>query len=181
MSIEKELLDARLDKWCEEMAGFALPSWEELPQLALYMDQVLLLLRQYLDPLAPEGGEPPVTASIINNYVRLKVMPPPVKKKYTRVHLACLIILCMLKQSLSIASIRRLFPEEQDEESIRRLYEDFVAQCRTVTDSFVQRAGERALLPEGSGSAAATAALIAGLGKSLTEALLLPEESAKRG
>ena len=94
----------RLTVWLEELEKFDLPDWESLPQLDLYMDQVILLLNRYLSPIV--GEEKYVTASIINNYVRMKVMPPPVKKRYARMHLAYLIIICTLKQSLSISSIR---------------------------------------------------------------------------
>lgn len=74
----------RLAAWEESRRDFDLPDWESLPQLGLYMDQVILLLRQYLGPLSRGEEDKPITASIINNYVRLKVMPPPVKKSIVR-------------------------------------------------------------------------------------------------
>ena len=98
----------RLSEWLDKLERFDLPDWDSLPQLDLYMDQVILLLTQYLSPLERYGEEKAITASIINNYVRMKVMPPPVKKRYSRVHLAYLIIICTLKQSLSISCIQRM-------------------------------------------------------------------------
>ena len=83
----------RLSEWLDKLERFDLPDWDSLPQLDLYMDQVILLLTQYLSPLERYGEEKAITASIINNYVRMKVMPPPVKKRYSRVHLAYLIII----------------------------------------------------------------------------------------
>ena len=74
----------RLAAWEASLKDFRLPDWESLPQLGLYMDQVILLLRQYLGPLSRSEEDKPITASIINNYVRLKVMPPPVKNTCER-------------------------------------------------------------------------------------------------
>ncbi len=174
---DNELLRQRLEAWSTDMADLRLPLWQELPPLDLYMDQVLLLLKQYLAPLLREQGEKAVTASIINNYVRMKVMPPPVKKKYARTHLAYLIIICSLKQSLSIASIRELLPAETEEDTVRQFYDDFVSLFRTVSNSMIQLTrseAEVSLLR--AGHPAAAAAIAAVLTKSLTEQLLAVEE-----
>ena len=64
-----------------------LPSWESLPQLDLYMDQVMVLMERYL-ALFSDGKDKLITPSMINNYVKLGLIPPPVKKKYSREHLA---------------------------------------------------------------------------------------------
>ena len=100
MSYDKGTVSRRVLKWAENVEQFQPPQWEQLPGLELYMDQVIILLKQYLGPLL-RNEEKAVTASIINNYVRMKLMPPPVKKKYSRVHIAYLLMICILKQSLS--------------------------------------------------------------------------------
>jgi len=165
----------RLAAWTTGLEA-ELPAWEELPELELYMDQVILLLTKYLQPVCQSGEEKAITASIINNYVRLKLLPPPVKKKYSRVHLAYLMIICTLKQSLSISCIQRLLPEEQEADAVRQLYEDFSMQYRSAV-RFIRRAsaGEGGLLPEGGGSLAVGAAILSTLAKGLTEALLRDE------
>ena len=43
----------------EALAGCALPPWEELPDLELYMDQVLSLVSRYLPPGRTRGSPPP--------------------------------------------------------------------------------------------------------------------------
>ena len=77
MNQEYEHVARRLAEWEAGMDAFRLPDWESLPQLELYMDQVIILLNQYLGPLYRSGEEKAVTASIINNYVRLRVLPAP--------------------------------------------------------------------------------------------------------
>ncbi|MDE7220235.1 MAG: DUF1836 domain-containing protein [Oscillospiraceae bacterium] len=181
----KESAAQRLTEWLQGLEKFDLPDWDSLPQLELYMDQVILLLTRYLAPLERDGEERTVTASIINNYVRMKVMPPPVKKRYSRTHLAYLIMICTLKQSLSISCIQRLLPQDHSEEAARTLYTDFVRQYRASIRflcSLPLSRGELtveggARLPlEGENGLAATSAILATLSKMLTEFLLAEKD-----
>ena len=179
----REELTRRLEEWLGELEKFELPDWEALPQLDLYMDQVILLLNRYLSPMVKE--EKYVTASIINNYVRMKVMPPPVKKRYSRVHLAYLVIICTLKQSLSISCIQRMLPAGHSEEAVRAFYTDFVRKYRASTNFLcslpvggdLRLPGGVRLPLEGEGSLATTSAILSTLSKSMTEFLLEGEES----
>lgn len=86
----------------------ALPSWAELPGIPLYMDQVILYLREVLGFFEQEGGAPLLTSSMINNYVKNGVLPHPEKKKYGRAHLGALLMICMLKPVLSLQQIKEL-------------------------------------------------------------------------
>ena len=80
---DKGLVVEKLNKWDSYVAENSLPSWDKLPSFELYMDQVIVLLSQYLSFMPQDDCEGPrITASIINNYVRMRVMPAPVKKKY---------------------------------------------------------------------------------------------------
>lgn len=184
MRNDNEVIAQRLARWLDSLAQFDLPDWDSLPQLDLYMDQVILLLKRYLYPLDSGGDERSITASIINNYVRMKVIPPPVKKKYSRVHLAYLVIICTLKQSLSISCIQRLLPEEHSEEAARQLYTGFVGQYRRAT-AFLRSlplanglpvVGEDRLLIADGGSLVTTSAILSTLAKALTEHLLGEDE-----
>jgi len=80
-----------------------LPRWNELPEIDLYMDQVIALMEKYLP-----YNEKILTSSMINNYVKLGIMPAPIKKKYSRTHIAYLIIICCLKQVIPISDIQKL-------------------------------------------------------------------------
>lgn len=85
--------------------GFRCPRWNELPDLGLYMDQVLLVVEGALRPLFP--NDPVVlTSTMVNNYVKQQVLIPSEKKKYGRVHLAGLITITVLKRVLSVAEIK---------------------------------------------------------------------------
>ncbi len=79
----------------------------EMPRVELYLDQVLSLVTMELAPLyAP--GEKVVTGSMVNNYVKQRIVPAPVRKRYTRRHLASIIFVCTLKRVLPIADVAQL-------------------------------------------------------------------------
>ena len=165
--------------WEAQLAAFRLPEWENLPELELYMDQVVVLVGRYLSfPPQAEGDDKLITASIVNNYVRMKIMPPPVKKKYGRVHLAYLLMICTLKRSLPIAAIQRLIPAQMDEEETRALYGRFLLCFQEAAEAFPRYT--RALLersgPEGGPLAAAASAT---LSRALSEYLIFGEPKAE--
>lgn len=79
-----------------------LPKWEELPDIGLYMDQVMLLMDRSFSDKLPKGE---MTKSMINNYVKAGLLPRPAGKKYDREHLAILLMIYVLKQALNMESI----------------------------------------------------------------------------
>ena len=105
-------------------AELSLPRWAELPDLELYMDQVLSLVERYLGSYPGFDGRG-LTASMVNNYVKQGAIPAPVKKKYTREHLAHLIMICILKASLPIAAIRQLIGAALESAPPEALYDRF--------------------------------------------------------
>lgn len=141
MSFDKELVAEKLRRWETYLRAYRLPEWEQIPNLGLYMEQVTELLRQYLDYLPPELKEEQfITPSTINNYVRMRIMPEPRKKRYYRVHLAYLIVILTLKQSLSIPLIRDLLPaKEAPESDMEAFYRMYAARHQVVSEYFVDQ------------------------------------------
>lgn len=82
-----------------------LPAWEQIPDVGLYMDQVLTVMERTFDGVLPHGE---ITRSMVNNYVKAGLLPRPSKKKYDRDHLAMLIMIVIFKQALSMERIARL-------------------------------------------------------------------------
>lgn len=103
-----------------------IPRWNELPTIQLYMDQVIELVNTSLE-IWNISGENVLTSSMVNNYVKLGIIPPPEKKRYSRNQLAYLIIICILKQIMPISDIK-VFIESQ-----RKFKE-----CDELLDSFAQ-------------------------------------------
>ncbi len=92
----------------EGLIHYKAPRWNDFPKVDLYMDQVLELLNEWLAPLYFDSEKKPVTASMINNYVKNSIVIPPVKKKYTTYHLAYLYVVMVLKQCFSLQEISSL-------------------------------------------------------------------------
>ena len=133
MPYDKELIAHKLIRWEHYLNNYKLPAWKELPDIGLYMDQVIALLGQYLDFIPIEDArDKPVTPTTINNYVRLKVMPAPEKRKYYRVHIAFLIMIFTLKQGISINGLQQLLPSTADEEEVRIFYTSYIARLQEV-------------------------------------------------
>ena len=140
MAYDKALVAGKLRRWEVYLQNYRLPDWDEIPNFGLYMEQVTALLQEYLDYLPPELKEEQfITAATINNYVRIKVMPEPVKRRYYRVHIAYLIVILTLKHSLSIALIQKLIPMDLSEEQVREIYTSYVVRHRTVARYFTEQ------------------------------------------
>lgn len=123
-----------LNHWVGEFSIRALPKWSSLPDFELYMDQVISLLCKSLYGEKGEqvGAEKQITPAMINNYVKMGLIAPPVKKKYTRAHIATLLMICVLKQALSIQEIKDLFSFGITKETLPQVYDYF---CDTRLES----------------------------------------------
>ena len=80
----------------------ALPEWAFLPDIGLYMDQVITLMERTLAPVLGPGE---ITKSMVNNYVKVGLIKRPAGKKYDREQLAQLLMIAVLKQALSMEDI----------------------------------------------------------------------------
>lgn len=126
MKLTDEILKSGLKNIADIDKRPSLPRFDELPNIDLYMDQVMALINRYLAFFSVDDESEIITRSMINNYVKMKIIPIPVKKKYSRIHLACLIMIGALKQSLSIQTISALLPNDMDEDGCRHIYDKFV-------------------------------------------------------
>ncbi len=140
MEINEKLIDQWLAYWKDNIGNYELPTWDSIPDFGLYMEQVVTYLRKELKYL-DKGSESDcvITAAAINNYVRKKNMPQPIKKRYYRTHLAYLLILCALKPSLSISEIQTLIPMDAGEEELHLFYEAFRQQHKRSAEFFITR------------------------------------------
>ena len=183
MQYDKSLVAHKLLRWDKFITDYHLPEWNSIPDFGLYMDQVIVLLEQYLSffPTPAGAKEHIVTSATINNYVRLKSMPAPVKRKYHRVHIAYLVMILTMKQSLSISDVQKVIPPmDSSEDEVLSVYEDYTEKFRRLALFFnqqVQSAAEGVRSTEQSSDNAVEllvieSALIAGFSKILAEKLI---------
>ena len=187
---DNDLIAAKLRRWETYLDRYRLPAWEEIPDIGLYMEQVVVVLKQHLDYLPPELKEEQcITAAAVNNYVRNKQMPQPVKKRYYRVHLAYLLMICSLKQGLSLSLIQRLLPADLSEEELKVVYERyaerhhlaalyFSRQVRLCAADFLHHEERNELASDRPEDMIAASAVVGGFARLLAEKLLLLEGQA---
>lgn len=87
---------------------YRLPRYHELPQIDIYLDQLLTILQKTLEPLFTQEDQKFITASMINNYTKHGVISRPTKKKYGREQIVHLIFLVINKQVASLDAIQGL-------------------------------------------------------------------------
>lgn len=96
-------------------------AWNDLPDIDLYMDQLLGYMQRQLFSSRPESK---VTAAMVNNYIRVGLIKRANGKKYSRGHIARLTTICIMKQVLSVGDISLLieiFPSD----TLQQVYEKY--------------------------------------------------------
>ena len=100
-----------IENWLKELDNFSFKKYEELPDIDLYMDQLITFLEKQLYVFQTSSLDKQITPSMINNYVKGEVLKAPIAKKYNREHLALIEEICTLKQVLSIAEVKQIEDE----------------------------------------------------------------------
>lgn len=102
---EKEMMNSIFAKIAE--LDYIKP--DEIPNIALYMDQVTTFMEDNLASTKRHDDDKILTKTMINNYAKNKLLPPPEKKRYSREHLLMLIFIYYFKNLLSFHDIETFF------------------------------------------------------------------------
>ncbi len=116
----------------QEMIEYRFPRYDELPPIPLYSDQVIEALNDYLSPFRQMSAEQTITPAMIDNYVKQRLIPPPVKKRYDRDQLARLYCICLLKHVFSISEIRGLLDIQTRTYPFPQAYDYFCSELETA-------------------------------------------------
>ncbi len=117
-----------------------IPRWNELPEIDLYLDQVVNYLEKYLSQYSTNKEDKIITKTMINNYVKQGIMPAPEKKKYGKSHIAYLMVICVLKQVYSINDIGKLISLTIQYFEISKAYNRFCANLEiSVKNAFTRK------------------------------------------
>lgn len=129
MTIDMQnLLDSILDSL--ERIEYIKP--EDIPSIDLYMDQVTTFMDgKLLKTTRNPGDDKILTKTMINNYTKNDLLPPPVRKKYSKEHVLLLIFIYYFKGILSINDIQILlkpitekFFKQDGEFSLEQIYNE---------------------------------------------------------
>ena len=132
---------------------------DDIPNIDLYMDQVTTFMDSRLQSSARYPGQDKIlTKTMINNYAKNDLLPPPVRKKYSREHVMLLVLIYYYKGFLSINDIQRLLGPiaeryfrngkeynlediyreafDMEEKQLQAMKEDVVEKFRAAQDAF---------------------------------------------
>lgn len=118
-----------------DITKFHIPRWEELPNIALYLDQLVTFLEDYLANYIQDDNNKEnkiITKTMINNYVKQGILDPPNGKKYNKTHIAKLFVICILKQVYSINDINELIKLGIKTVPVEKAYNRFCAELENA-------------------------------------------------
>ena len=116
----------------KKITNFHIPRWNELPNIDIYSDQLVTYIEKYLNPYIGSSESPVITKTMINNYVKQKVIHAPIKKKYRKDHIALLFVICTLKQVYSISDISGLISFAGNTTKLISAYDQFACELENA-------------------------------------------------
>lgn len=107
-----------------------LPRYKDLPDFGIYSEQLVEIVNKALEAMFDKDNK--LTKSMVNNYVKHKIMPSPIKKRYFRNHIVYCIVITVFKNNLSIAEIDGGILHELKKSSIEESYNYFCDKIENV-------------------------------------------------
>lgn len=109
-------------------------NWEKLPDIALYMDQIISFMPRQLIHFDDSEA---LTSAMVNNYIKDGLVPRAEGKRYSPIHLSYLTAVCALKKVLSVKDTGALIAAGQArQEDPQKLYGYFChALDRALSDT----------------------------------------------
>ncbi len=114
-----------IEQYKTKLASYALPRINEIPDLDLYMDQVIIYVKKYFSIFPYSNEQNFITPSMINNYVKSGLVPAPLGKKYNKRHIAYIFAVFFLKQIFSLEEAKAFIALQIRFSDERTAYEAF--------------------------------------------------------
>ena len=105
----------------------------DIPQIDLYIDQITMLIDSKLSGMCRTSEDKLLTKSMVNNYSKEKLISPTKGKKYSREQIIRILMICYLKQVLSIQDIKKILSFLEGEEEIQQTYQFLLQEKQKVT------------------------------------------------
>lgn len=116
---------------------------EDIPSIDLYMDQVTTLMENHLGGLKRFDEDKILTKTMINNYAKNDLLPPPEKKKYSKDHVLLLTFIYYFKSFLTIGDIKTLTSELTEkyfhstgDTSLSDIYNELLTRFPSLLEEF---------------------------------------------
>ncbi len=118
---------------------------DDIPNIDLYMDQVTTFMDKHLKSSKRYSEDKLLTKTMINNYTKNELLPPPNKKKYSKEHMFLLIFIYYFKNILSISDIQSIFNplteryyKEGSSVKLETIYEEIFRLEKEQTESLTK-------------------------------------------
>ena len=122
---------------------------DDIPNIDLYMDQVTTFMDTQLSSTRRYDQDKILTKTMINNYAKNNLLPPPVKKKYTKEHVLILIFIYYFKNILSIKDIECLlhpltekYFHKEDDFDLTSIYEEVCSMEKSDVEPLMEEMKE---------------------------------------
>ena len=146
----------RYEKYAEKLAQEyqkkGLAEGKSIPDIDLYIDQMVSCLNSELS-LYAKNGEGPITKGIVSNYTKHKMIPGPEGKRYTKDHCIFMLLVYYLKGCFSMDQVQRLMKPIlsnydsawDDNLDMQAYYKEILAAVRKSEEDFSEQLQERIL------------------------------------
>ena len=114
------------------LACYKCPLFDDVPNFGLYSKQVVEFLDKHLSIFLIPNEEKLLTTTMINNYVKQKVISPPINKKYQREQILHLYVISILKQVLTISEIAKLLRLQIIQYETTKAYNFFCLELENI-------------------------------------------------
>lgn len=135
--------ETRVDEIIKKLALTERVEEKDIPEIDLYMDQVIQIFEQKLSSSKRKENDKVLTKTMINNYAKAKLLMSIKNKKYSKEHLLLMSMIYDLKGSLSISDIKDLFDnivkkyDEDKEYDLRNLYKLYLNITNSNYEDFL--------------------------------------------
>ena len=127
--MNKELLENIIEKESQKSSLVS----KDIPDLDLYMDQIMTLFETHLANNKKNEEDKLLTKTMINNYSKAKVITPVKGKKYTKEQIIQMLIIYQLKNNLSIQEIKEISEASEVrvvDPAVEQRIKDFIDQTK---------------------------------------------------
>lgn len=104
-----------------DISEFTLPKYNEIPDVGLYLKQVVKYINETLGPWFDIS----VTETMISNYVKMHLVPNAIKKQYYRDQIAAFMFIVLSKTVVSLDNIQLLLKMREEKYEVKEGYELF--------------------------------------------------------
>lgn len=121
-----------MENLIQNLENFRLPKYSEIPNMDLYMDQLLSYIYEVVKPIIIDENEKLLTTSMVNNYVKANMIKPTHKKRYSREHIAYLLFISIFKQIYTMNELKKLMLIQKDHYSLEEAYNYFSIEMENI-------------------------------------------------